>query len=124
MTASAVRALVEDKDGTVWCGTTTGALYRCAPAPGSFSAGDALAGQPILSLAGGWNRGAMGGHVSRRIAAVQRWEIGRITAEQGCPATDQQFWEDGQGSSGWAPNRAFAGCPTSLLACLGAGHAR
>ncbi len=50
-TLSAVRALAEAPDGTVWGGTDDGTLYRCATNRlQAFHPKDALADQPIWSL--------------------------------------------------------------------------
>lgn len=99
LTLSAVRALAEGPDGTVWCGADDGALYRCEPdRVFAFRPKDALAGQPIWSLLAD-SAGVVWAGTFR--GGLLRFEGGiftRFTAHEGLPVDlVSQILEDNRG---------------------------
>jgi ligand-binding sensor domain-containing protein len=121
MTASAVRALVENKDGTVWCGNDEGALYCCAPDHLEvFRPVDALAEQPILCLLADGDGTLWAGTFRGGLLRFKEGRFGRVTAEQGLPSdVISQILEDGQGRLWLGTEQGICRVTrTSLQACL------
>jgi ligand-binding sensor domain-containing protein/signal transduction histidine kinase len=84
--SSAVRALAETPDGTVWAGADDGTLYRCRTnGLDAFKAPDALAAQPIYSLYADADGVLWAGTVRGGLLRFRKGVFRRITAKQGLP---------------------------------------
>ena len=96
---SAVRALAETPDGTVWAGADDGTLYRCATnGLESFHPSDALAEQPIYSLYADSQGVIWAGTVRGGLLRFEKGVFRRITAKQGLPVdVICQILEDDEG---------------------------
>lgn len=96
---SAVRALAEGPDGTVWSGSDDGTLYRCEPdRVHAFRAEDALAEQPIWSLLADAEGAVWAGTFWGGLLRFKNGQFFRFTVRQGIPANViSQILEDGQG---------------------------
>ncbi len=99
MKISAVRALVEAPDGTVWGGADDGTLYRCEPDRlQAFRARDGLGGQPIWSLAADRDGAVWIGTFRGGLLRFKDGKFVRFTARQGLPAdVISQILEDNRG---------------------------
>ena len=97
--ASAVRALAETPDGTVWAGADDGALYRCEPdGLQRFRPKDALAEQPIYSLWADHQGVLWAGTFRGGLLRFKNGTFSRITAKQGLPVdVICQILEDNNG---------------------------
>jgi ligand-binding sensor domain-containing protein/signal transduction histidine kinase len=96
---SAVRALAEAPDGTVWAGADDGTLYRCATnGLDPFRPRDALAGQPIYSLYADADGVIWAGTFRGGLLRFEKGVFRRITARQGLPVdVISQILEDDEG---------------------------
>jgi signal transduction histidine kinase/ligand-binding sensor domain-containing protein len=99
LASSAVRALTEAPDGTVWCGADDGTLYRCEPERlQPFRATDALTNQPIWSLWADRDSTIWAGTFRGGLLRFKHGKFSRITTKQGLPADIiGQILEDRQG---------------------------
>ena len=108
--SSAVRALAETPDGTVWAGADDGTLYRCRTNgldafPSARRTGGAADLFPLRGR--GWH--PLGGNVSGRIAAVSEGSLPANHRQTGfaggCDLPDS--WRMAPGGSGSARTRAL-----------------
>lgn len=84
--ASAVRALAEAPDGTVWCGTDDGTLYHCETNRlQAFRPKDALADQPIWSLLADSDGTLWAGTFRGGLLRFKDGKFTRFNAKQGLP---------------------------------------
>jgi signal transduction histidine kinase/ligand-binding sensor domain-containing protein len=101
MRLSAVRAIAEAPDGTVWSGADDGTLYRCEPDRlQAFRADDSLAGQPILSLWADKDGVLWAGSTPRGgLLRFKDGKFSRLTSKQGLPPNViiSQILEDKRG---------------------------
>lgn len=97
--SSAVRALAETPDGTVWAGADDGTLYRCKTnGLDAFRPPDALAAQPIYSLYADADGTLWAGTFRGGLLRFRKGVFRRITAKQGLPVdVICQILEDGSG---------------------------
>ncbi len=85
-TTPSVRALVETSTGAVWAGADDGTLYRCAPGElTAFRPQDALARQPIYSLAADADGTLWAGTFRGGLLRFKDGVFSRITSKQGLP---------------------------------------
>jgi signal transduction histidine kinase/ligand-binding sensor domain-containing protein len=99
MRLSAVRALAEAPDGTIWSGADDGTLYRCEPDRlQAFRADDALAGQPIWSLLADKDGVVWAGTARGGLLRFKDGKFSRLTSKQGLPPdVISQILEDKRG---------------------------
>jgi ligand-binding sensor domain-containing protein/signal transduction histidine kinase len=97
--SSAVRALAETPDGTVWAGADDGTLYRCGTnGLDAFHPPDALAAQPVYSLYADKQGVLWAGTVRGGLLRFRNGVFRRITAKQGLPVdVICQILEDSEG---------------------------
>jgi len=98
-TPSAVRALAESPDGTVWAGADDGTLYRCQTNQlEPFRPRDALATQPIYSLYADSQGVIWAGTFRGGLLRFRNGVFRRITAKHGLPVdVISQILEDNEG---------------------------
>lgn len=96
---SAVRSFAEAVDGTIWCGTDDGTIYRCAPESlRSFRAKDSLAGQPVWSLLGDADGTIWAGTFRGGLLRLKDGHLKRLSTSEGLPGdVVSQILDDGQG---------------------------
>lgn len=99
MSISPVRALVEDLDGTVWCGTDDGTLYRCEPTRvQAFHPGDKIGARPIWSLLADADGTIWAGTFRGGLVRFRNGRFVQVAAKQGLPMdVISQILDDGQG---------------------------
>lgn len=99
MSASAVRALAEARDGRIWCGADDGTLYRCEPARlETFRPSDALAGQPIWSLRADDDGTVWAGTFRAGLLRFRDGKFARLTTDHGLPSdVISEILDDGRG---------------------------
>jgi signal transduction histidine kinase/ligand-binding sensor domain-containing protein len=84
MAPSPVRAVVETREGTVWCGNDDGTLYRCdADRVEAFRPTDGLAGKPIWSLLADADGALWAGTFRGGLLRFKNGKFTRVTLEQG-----------------------------------------
>jgi signal transduction histidine kinase/ligand-binding sensor domain-containing protein len=117
---SAVRALAEGPDGTIWSGADDGTLYRCAPDHvEAFRASDALAGQPIWALLTDADGAVWAGTFRGGLLRFKNGKFARLSIKQGLP-TDviSQVLEDQQGRVWFGtPQGIFNVAKSALIDC-------
>lgn len=96
---SPVRALIEDHNGQVWCGTDDGTLYRCElDKVQAFRSTGPLAGAPISALLSDTNGVIWIGTFSGGLLRFKDGQFDRITSAQGLSSDlITQLQEDNQG---------------------------
>ncbi len=96
---SAVRALAEAPDGSVWAGSDDGVLYRCeADRLQAFRAKDALGEQSIWSLLADADGAIWAGTFRGGLLRFKDGKFSRFTLKQGLPVdVISQILEDQQG---------------------------
>ena len=123
-TTPSVRALVETPAGAVWAGADDGTLYRCAPGElTAFRPEDALARQPIYSLAADADGTLWAGTFRGGLLRFKNGVFSRITAKQGLPVdVISQILEDKHGRL-WLGTHQGIFCVTkaALNACADGG---
>ncbi|HWX20250.1 MAG TPA: two-component regulator propeller domain-containing protein [Candidatus Binatia bacterium] len=99
LTVSAVRALAEGANGSIWCGNDEGSLYRCqAERLTAFRPADALADQPIWSLLADAEGTVWAGTFQGGLLRFKEGSFKRVTTEQGLPSdVICEILEDGKG---------------------------
>lgn len=86
MSISAVRALAEAPDGTVWCGTDDGTLYRCDPTRvQAFRPHDRFGPRPIWSLLADADGTLWAGTFRGGLLRFKDGKFTRFAARQGLP---------------------------------------
>ncbi len=121
MTASAVRAVAEAGDGSVWCGGDDGTLYRCSTNRlEAFRPGDPLAGQPIWALHAETNGVLWVGTFRGGLLRFKDGKFDRLTAEKGLPSdVVSEILEDDQGQLWLGTHKGICRLTKSALnACL------
>jgi signal transduction histidine kinase/ligand-binding sensor domain-containing protein len=95
----AIRALAETPDGTIWAGADDGTIFRCTPDKlETFSAPDALAGQPVYSLYADASGTLWAGTFRGGLLRFKNGKFSRIGAKQGLPMdVISQIQEDRHG---------------------------
>jgi len=114
---SPVRALVEDQDGQVWCGTDDGTLYRCSSDQvEAFHPSGALSAAPISALLPDTNGVIWIGTFSGGLMRFREGRFDRITASDGL-ASDliTQLLEDDQGWLWMGTQQGLSRVPKSAL---------
>ncbi len=96
---SPVRALTEAPDGTVWCGSDDGTLYRCESEHlQAFHPADGHGQEPIWSLLADADGTLWAGTFRGGLLRFRNGEFKRFTVEQGLPTSViVQILEDAQG---------------------------
>ncbi len=96
---SPVRALTEASDGTIWCGSDDGTLYRCEPERlRAFHPSDGHGQEPIWSLLADAEGTLWAGTFRGGLLRFKNGEFKRFAVEQGLPtAVIVQILEDAQG---------------------------
>jgi ligand-binding sensor domain-containing protein/signal transduction histidine kinase len=124
--STAVRALAEGPDGTVWCGNDDGALYRCETNHlQAFRPVDGLAGQPILSLLTDGNGVVWAGTFRGGLLRFQNGRFQRIWAKQGLYAdVIGQILQDNQQRLWLGTHRGIFCVPKSTLNACADGTAK
>ena len=99
VTLPAVRALMETPDGNVWAGSDDGTIYHCEPDKLTpFRPTDALAEQPIYSLAASADGTLWAGTFRGGLLRFRNGSFSRITAKYGLPMdVISQILDDGHG---------------------------
>lgn len=99
MAPSAVRALAEAPDGTIWCGSDDGTLYRCETERlQAFRPRDAHGGEPIWSLLADAEGTIWAGTFRGGLLRFKGGEFKRFGSKQGLPVeVIVQILEDQQG---------------------------
>jgi signal transduction histidine kinase/ligand-binding sensor domain-containing protein len=99
LASSPVRALIEDSDGQVWCGTDDGSLYRCTTnAVKAFHPTDRLAGAPISAMLADSNKVIWIGTFSGGLLRFKDGGFKRVTSADGLPSDlITQLLEDDRG---------------------------
>ena len=121
MPASAVRALAEAKDGTLWCGNDDGTLYRCEPDRlEAYRPADALAGLPLWSLLAEPDGTVWAGTFRGGLLRFRNGKFTRATMEQGLPSdVVSQVLDDGRGQLWLGTHQGICRLSkTALNACL------
>jgi ligand-binding sensor domain-containing protein/signal transduction histidine kinase len=97
--SSAIRALAEAPDGTVWCGSDDGTLYRCEPEKlQAFRPTDSHGEEPIWSLLADKDGAIWAGTFRGGLLRFKNGEFKRFTAKEGLPVqVIVQILEDDQG---------------------------
>jgi signal transduction histidine kinase len=123
---TAVRALAEGPDGTVWCGNDDGALYRCESNHlQAFRPEDGLAGQQILSLLTDSNGVVWAGTFRGGLLRFQNGQFKHIWATQGLYAdVIGQILQDRQQRLWLGTDRGLFCVPKSSLNACAEGTAK
>ena len=99
LASSPIRALTEAPDGTIWCGSDDGTLYRCETERlQAFRPQDGHGQEPILSLLADADGTIWAGTFRGGLLRFRKGEFKRFSVEQGLPVSViVQILEDQQG---------------------------
>jgi signal transduction histidine kinase/ligand-binding sensor domain-containing protein len=125
MSISAVRALAETPDGTIWCGTDDGTLYRCQTNHVEpFRPGDSLGTYSIWSLMADRDGTLWAGTFRGGLLRFRDGKFTRFSAKQGLPAeVISQILEDDRGRLWLGTHRGICCVEKSALEACASGRA-
>lgn len=122
LVVSAVRTLIEAKDGSVWGGADDGTLYRCDPDRlTAFRPTDAPAGQPIWALMADSDNTIWAGTFRGGLLRFKNGKFARLTSDQGLPGdVISQILSDTQGQMWLGTHQGICRVSRAAIeACLG-----